>query len=114
MTSSFVSFRNRVESLFEGGLTYLETILAPFEKELGPVAEADLKVIGEAGVAAAAAALTSGGSLTLNAAEAALVVGTRAALATASTKGLQLTTQAAAAIVGGASLATTPATAPAV
>jgi hypothetical protein len=103
MTSLWVKIRDAVEH----ECATLQNLLAPLEAQLKPVAEQDLKDIAEAGIAATVAAATSGGSLTLTVAEAAAVAGGRAVLATAASKGVQLSEQAA---LGVATLAglTTP------
>jgi hypothetical protein len=91
MTSLWIKIRDAVESECET----LQNLLAPLESQLKPVAEQDLKDIAEAGVAAGLAAATSGSSLTLTVAEAAAVAGGRAVLASAASKGVQLSEQAA-------------------
>ena len=90
MTSLWVKIRDAIEQ----ECATLQNLLAPLEVELKHVAEQDLKEIAEAGVAAAVAVATSG-DLTLTTAEAAVVAGGRAVLATAAAKGVQLTEQAA-------------------
>ena len=90
MTSLWVKIRDAIEQ----ECATLQHLFAPLEAELKHVAEQDLKEIAEAGIAAAVAAATSG-DLTLTTAEAAIVAGGRAVLATAATKGVQLTEQAA-------------------
>lgn len=106
MTSAFVNFRNKVEKLFSEGLTALEAFLQPIEKELAPIAEKDLKEVAQAGLAAGLAAVTSGGSLTLDVAEIAAVAAGRAIVTAAAAKGAVLTTQAGLALAAAAHLAT--------
>ena len=91
MTSLWVKIRDAIEH----ECATLQNLLAPLESELKEVAEQDLKEIAEAGIAAAVAAVTSADALTLTVAEAAVIAGGRAVLAIASTKGVQLTEQAA-------------------
>ncbi len=100
MTSLFVRIRNMIEHECEA----LQNLLAPIEAELKPVAEQDLKDIAAAGVAAGVAS-AAGEPLTLSTAETALVVAGRAALATASTKGIALSEQAALGVAALAGLA---------
>ncbi|MDE2337353.1 MAG: hypothetical protein KGL10_08570 [Alphaproteobacteria bacterium] len=91
MTSLWVKLRDAIEN----ECATLQNLLAPLEAQLKPVAEQDLKDIAAAGIAAATTAVTTGGGLTLTAAEAAAIAGGRAALALAKTKGIALSEQAA-------------------
>lgn len=102
MTSLWVKIRDAIEH----ECATLQHLLAPLEAELKPVAEQDLKDIAEAGIAATVAAATSAGALTLTVAEAAAIAGGRAVLATAASKGVQLSEQAALGVAALAGLKT--------
>lgn len=90
MTSLWIKIRDAIEHECET----IQTLLAPLEAKLKPVAEQDLKDIVSAGTSAALAAVV-GEPLTLTTAEHAAIVGGRAALAVASTKGIELSEQTA-------------------
>ena len=110
MTSTFVTFRDKVEALFTQDLSAIEAFLKPIIAEVKPVADADLKAIAQAGLAAGLAVVTGGGSLTLTTAETAAIAAGRAIVADAAAKGTALTEQTGLAIAAAAGLATTTTT----
>lgn len=85
----------KLEAIIKSECQTLQQLLAKIETAIKPIAEEDLKVVLQAGIAAGLAAATSGQSLTLDAVEAAAVIGGRAMLASAEANGITLAKQTA-------------------
>ena len=102
MTSLWMKMRDTIEEEFGE----LQKLLAPLEAELKQVAEEDLKDIAKAAFAAALAVLGSGKPFTRDLVEQAISAACRAALSSASVKGVQITGRAALALTA---LVNTPA-----
>ena len=93
--STFTSLRDKLINALKNECATLHELLAKVEEHLKPIVEEDLKEVLEVGLAAGAAAVTSGQSFTLEAAELAAVAAGRAMCVAAEAKGLPLAKEAA-------------------
>jgi len=98
-----MSFFTSLENFFKKEGTVLENIFAGIFAELKPTAEQDLKDVVSVGLAAGLAAFT-GGPITLTAVEAAALIGARAMLPLAASKGVQLSEQTGIALAAAAGI----------
>lgn len=94
----------KLEALVKAECQTLQQLLAKVEAELKPIIEQDLKEVIEVGLAAGAAAVAGGQSITLDAVEAAAVIAGRAMVTCAEQKGVSLAKESALAAAAAAAI----------